>query len=575
MRWFGGYLTTSPGAGEYLPAGDHCLLWGAPSPLWTAGSWLPHEVVRARTRDREAVAIGTCGMTAGDLATWLAADAADALPAWPGTYTVVVRDASSVTVFTDPAHAAPVYYADTGEGVVWASSSRALASVTRGTLDLVWVAAAITEPARFTPGTRSAFTGVTCALPGHRLILTRGQRPTVRSWWHVPDALSPADAAAGLRAALEQAVAARVRLAENLSCDLSGGLDSTSLCLLAARRTKPGQRITALTVHPATVDAGGDLDYARAAVANRTDISHLIVGLSEAALPYTDLDKAAPSDEPAPTTITAARHRTAYQRLAAAGSQRHLTGDGGDALLIPPPAYLYELARRGRFLRAARDVHGWAKLTETSPWPGLRDLFTRACPVNEPPPWCSQQAQQRAAESAPPPPAAASPTDAQVIADVRGTARTAYADVQAAELLGIRLDAPYFDRAVVDAALRFRLADRGSPWSYKPQITSAFADVLPRPVLSRRTKGGTDADHHRGLRVHLRTVKTLMEGWLADHGLIHPHRLRAALDAAAAGMPARFGEIEPTIAAEAWARTVTKTAPIRWTRTLLAGEPAR
>ncbi|MCZ0972619.1 asparagine synthase-related protein [Streptomyces albulus] len=63
-----------------------------------------------------------------------------------------------------------------------------------------------------------------------------GQYREVR-WWHPPQPEVPLpDAAEGVREALGAAVHARTRRA-TLSADLSGGLDSTSVCFLAARDT--------------------------------------------------------------------------------------------------------------------------------------------------------------------------------------------------------------------------------------------------------------------------------------------------------------------------------------------------
>ena len=571
VRWFGGCVTHASDGAEYLPGKGVSLLWTAPFPVWTAETWPSAEVRCAHSGGRAAAVIGVSSASTHELKAWLADNRANP-PPWPGTYTVVVRDAAGVRVFTDPVHAAPVYYVDTGDAVVWASSSRALAPLGAGGPDLEWLASTLCHPTGLSLGRRSAFAGISCVPPGHCLALSQGQQPTVRPWWHPPEAVPAKDAAAGLRTALTRAVAAHLTSAAHVSCDMSGGLDSTSVTLLAAENAAPEQQVTALTVRPDSMEHGGDLDYARAVAQGRTNLPHLVIGLPDEALPFAELEETGPSDEPAPTTITTARHRRAYEHLAHAHSQRHLTGDGGDALLIPPPVYLRDLLRRGRFLRVVRDVHGWAKLSETSPWPRARELLKRAPPTEDPPAWCTQRSRQLAArqqETAPPPAACA--TDTHVIADVRTVARTARADGQAAERFGIRLEAPFLDRSVVEAALRFGVADRGSPWSYKPQITGAFSDLLPRSVLARRTKGGTDPDHHRGLRVHLQDVKHLMRGWLADQGLIHPGRLDAALDAAAAGMPARFGEIEPAVAAEAWARAVTTAPAVRWTRRLLTG----
>ncbi|KOX17356.1 hypothetical protein ADL05_09755 [Nocardiopsis sp. NRRL B-16309] len=128
------------------------------------------------------------------------------------------------------------------------------------------------------------------------------------------------------------------------------------------------------------------------------------------------------------------------------------------------------------------------------------------------------------------------------------------------------MENPFLDRAVIDAALRFPITHRGSPWEYKPQITTALTDVLPNKLLHRRAKGGTDADHYRGLRANLTSVLELTDGWLAGNGIIDSRLLRSELRSAASGRPTAWGVLEPTIATEIWARSIESCAAPGWYR---------
>ncbi|MDA0566764.1 albusnodin/ikarugamycin family macrolactam cyclase [Streptomonospora sp. S1-112] len=559
MRWFGGHVTNTPAAPFPRPHGAR-LLTESPHPVWTVGEWSGRETTHASAHGREAIIFGVHAVPSQAVASWLRDFHAP--PAWPGCYTVVVCDPDEITVFTDPAHAVPIYCTELGGGLVWGSSSRALAALAGSRINPAWVAGAISRPISFRPERQSAFSGVNAIAPGHRVTLRPGRRPRSRPWWRIPRLLPAREAAWGLRSALEDAVAARTAIAQHLSCDLSGGLDSTTLCLLAADHARPPARVTALTVRPAAVDSGGDLDYARAIVRERGDISHVLLPLGTGCDPYAALREIGPTDEPAPTTITYARHRAAYQTLSSIGSRHHITGDGGDALLIPPPSALTGPMSQGphHYLRHFVNEYGRAKLNRTSPWSHLRGLIMP--PPEQPPAWVTRRAQDLTAIGAD---KGDDGEDTGTLAEIRTTARTAQADTQIAAAWGIRLDAPFFDRAVIEAALRFHPVDRGSPWNYKPQITVAMADVLPALVRRRHTKGDTTADHYRGLRHHLTETRDLTEGWLAGHGLIDTQRLNAALGNGATGLPAPFGSVEAAIAAEVWARAVTAATPIAWT----------
>src|SRR5699024_11324938 len=123
--------------------------------------------------------------------------------------------------------------------------------------------------------------------------------------------------------------------------------------------------------------------------------------------------------------------------------------------------------------------------------------------------------------------------------------RAAHADSQFAAFFRVRLESPFLDRAVVEAALAFRVGARGSPWSYKPQLTEAMRGLRPETIARRRTKGGTDADHHLGLRAHLQEESTLLDGWLAGHGLIDPHVVHEELRTVASATDQPWGPLGP------------------------------
>jgi len=388
MRWFGGAVTTDRAAAP-VPVGA-TVLWSGATSLWLVGGWPVHEVrVSGTGHDRVAV-IGPCGISAGALAGLCEGVPDDAVLAWSGAYTVVHAVGDRVTVLTDPAGSSPVYLtpaAGPGLGFVWASSSRALASLAGGGVDLGWLASSLLSPAVTVAGGRSAFAGVGLVRPGHRLRLRAGALPeSVPIPWLRPD--SAVHTPERLRAVLADAVAVRVGPASTPTADCSGGLDSTTLCLFAAH-TKP---VTAFTIHPADANTGGDLDYARAATAGKVNIEHVLLPMGTEHDPCCGLDTVPPSDEPAPSTVTYARLAAQLRHLAALGSDAHLTGDGGDTLFVLPPQYLADLLRAGRLTRLARDTLGWARLRKVSPWPILAAALSAAQAPRTVPAWSAYAA---------------------------------------------------------------------------------------------------------------------------------------------------------------------------------------
>jgi asparagine synthase (glutamine-hydrolysing) len=561
MEWFGGVVaaTGSPSPRPVSPAWSRALPCGE---LWTVGTG-GIAVTTSEAGPLHGAILGSHTVSVDSLRTWLSGDWLSGPPAWPGTYAVVVGRPGGTTVFTDPAHALPVHFCEVEGALVWASSSRALASVTGARVDTAWVSGLLADPVAPHAAERSAFRHVRTVPPGYRLEARREGGATGELWWSPPTRVPRQEAARLFREALEEAVSVRRTQAEHLSCDLSGGLDSTTLCLLAAKQTSEARPLTAWTVHPVARDHGGDLDHAREAVRGRADVSHIRLPLAETELPYSALDRVPPTDEPAPATITSARHVFAYGRIRAAGSALHMTGDGGDALLMQSSELVLRLAAHGRVLRALRDLHGWAKLDRQSP---VRLLPRLARTGHRPfPRWLTPKAREMAASLPDHGPVDVLRGDAELYA-LRGIGRTAHADAQFAAPFGVRLESPFLDRTVVEAALAFRVGDRGSPWSYKPQLTEAIRDLLPEAIARRLTKGGTDADHHLGLRAHLPEVSDLLDGWLTGHGLIDPQTVREELRAAASGRDTPWGLLEPVLSAEVWGRAVEAGPAPPWTR---------
>lgn len=557
MRWFGGHS----GGLTVVPAGAR-LLWRGRLPLWLVGDWPAHEVRTACGSGCAVAVLGPCGASPEQIQAVLTETPAEPALTWPGCYTVVLArtdtPTGTVSVWTDVGGACPIYTTPHGGATVWGSSSRALAALIGTQVNENWIATHLAAPAATPMSGWSAFTGVSLVEGGHRLTLKPGREPQLQPAWR-PRRSSWTQAARDLRTALEGAVTARVALARVVTADCSGGLDSTSLCLLAGRHAA----VTAITMHPSGVDHGGDLDYARAAVAGSATITHRLLPLDERHLPYADTAALPATDEPAPSTITLTMFATQLRLLADLGSDCHLTGDGGDTLLWTSPAYLADLARSGWFLLLAAHAHGWARLLRVSPWLLLARAIRPLAPDS--PTWLSVPARPPTRSQSASVVLGLSAADLQVLTEIQAVGRTARADAQIARSYGIDLHNPYCDGQVIAAALAVPAWERGSARKYKPLLVAALGEVLPQALAARVTKGVFEADHHRGLRTHLNHILALTDGELATRGLIDTVALRRAVSQAAAGLPTHFGFLETTLACEAWLRAVERAQPIRWT----------
>ncbi|MFI9462641.1 albusnodin/ikarugamycin family macrolactam cyclase [Streptomyces xiamenensis] len=548
--------------------------------------------------------LGRCGASEAELGTVAGGQLPeDVTWRWPGTYTVVEHRAEGVVLHTDPAGAVPLYTAEFGGGWAWSSSARALAALTGAALSAERLAVSVFASYVPAAGARSFFTGVRLLAPGSRVWLpSDGGTPRCTTVWR-PDPV-PGDPARRFRVVLQAAVEYRTVLDPEVSCDLSGGLDSSTLALLAAAARPAEGHLNGVTVHPDDDTSGADLHYARLAAARDPRIAHHLLSLGTEQLPYTDITAVPATDEPAPSTL--ARARLEYQldwMKSEFGTRTHMTGDGGDSVLFVPPVHLADLLRHRRWARAVSEATGWARLRHTAVLPLLNDArrlagVSRAdafadlahtvedaghpagedrgdvtwVPQLPMPPWITEKARSLLAGELR---RAAAEADAlpgldlgpRVLVDeIRELARTAAADAQLADQQGVELHNPFLDAHVVDAVLRTELRSRPPLYAYKPVLRRAMCRVLPPQLAARTTKGSFNTAHYTGMRANLPALTDLTEGHLAGLGIIEPGLLRTHLAQGAAGVPMPLAAIEQFLTTEAWLHALHRAPALVWTR---------
>lgn len=601
MRWFGGFVGSR--SARRAPV-DAARTWSEVADCWTVGNWSDHEVQTSRTELRSVAVFGTCAASPADIARLATRGMTDDVAGrWPGSYVVVQITKGQTTLWTDYGGACPVYALTVEEGVFWASSSRALAGLTGGELDGERLAAGLLAPdvLPLSRG-RSMFAGISLLPAAHRVTLSTTGIVVDEVWRPRPQA---GDIAARLRVELSAAVAIRVESAETTTADLSGGLDSTALALLAAQRTRPGHAVTAVTVHPDGVTDGGDLTYVREVV-EHAGIVHRLMPLRPEHVPYAALDSIPITDEPAPSTIAHARFSAQLVWMRdQLRSDCHITGDGGDSLMCATPIMLADLLSSRRLGRAVTETMAWARVRRTAAWPLLvsaarttrtsrssalrllADSWRAPGPV-EPagaradrvrswfpgavrPAWATPAARELAATlaievAARPDPMPQQDFSAYLTAELMAdVGRSSHADVQLAEHYGIALHNPIIDSRVINTYLSSSLDQRPGPADYKPMLRRAMLDLFPPALAARTSKGSFTSDYYEGLRANIDELGSLVDGHLAVLGLIDPAQFRRTLERAAAGVDAAFAVIEPVIVAEVWLRALDASPPVRWT----------
>lgn len=550
--------------------------------------------------------VGDCLLSSAERSVELAAAVAagdlDRTAEWPGSYSVVVLNRRDVIVYSDLAGQFPLYYSRRGDEFLIGSDLRSVAAAHHRGPDPVFAAMRIACPAALPMwSTRSAYAHVG-QLAGGAVLRADSDSLSVRTdtaRWPLPVAgRSLGDGAAMLQSALTAAVRYR---SENrlVSSDFSGGLDSTSIAFLAARYSP--QPVASIVYHQPLAPAEDLADAVRfAGLDQRIDLA--VVRGSTRTLPFTGLAEAAGSPafwsaEPSPGALAASRTALRLAAASTSGAQVHLTGEGGDALLLAAPSYLARLARprrartllqhcasygRLRFVSPRRLAGRAVRLAATSSsraltalaaelehpvreagqWP---DLISWWPPCGEAVTWLTPAVRRELAAIAADPMTAhvvgqgVGPADLASLTDLRRSGETQRHLRELAKPYGISAQAPFLDSAVITAALSVPAETRADPTSYKPLLREALRGLVPAVVFDRRTKGDYAAEDYLGARAGSHALRSLLhDSRLAALGVIEPGALDGTLDRLIAGVAVPLGPLNMLLATESWLRSADR-----------------
>lgn len=191
-----------------------------------------------------------------------------------------------------------------------------------------------------------------------------------------PPADGPGAAGQDLRRALEQAVARR--LGRTTACHVSGGTDSTSVALLAARLLAEGDAPDADLILLAGRFAGGELagerpylEEAVDAVRRLAPAARPVIVEADDVADFDDFEHhAGDSDEPHAHAFRAPFWSRLHAVAAELGCDILLTGCGADPVVDSNPLHLHRLARSGRLRELTRQARAHAATSER----GIREI---------------------------------------------------------------------------------------------------------------------------------------------------------------------------------------------------------
>jgi len=298
-----------------------------------------------------------------------------------GMFALALHDPveNSLVLARDPFGIKPLYYAETEDGLVFASEPQALhrAGLVKPSLN----ATARNEllQMQFTTGAETMFAGIKRLLPGETAVVRRGRMAERLFHKALPDGgpiqISKADALRRLDDILNDSVGVHQRADVPYGMFLSGGIDSS---VLLAMMTRLNERpVQAFTAGFSGTDVPDERAHARA-VALATGADHTEVEFSEADFWALLPSVAAVMDDPAADYAILPTYKLAAG-ASQAGLKVVLTGEGGDELF---GGYgRYRRAQRPRWLggRAMRDngiFDGLGVLRDPSP--NWRDGYAKS-----------------------------------------------------------------------------------------------------------------------------------------------------------------------------------------------------
>ncbi|CAL9633317.1 hypothetical protein SUDANB176_06142 [Streptomyces sp. enrichment culture] len=560
---------------------------------WLVGHWHDDEAVTARAGDTALAVIGCCPVEADELRRRAARlrDLAeiDALArSLTGSFHLVAAVDGRVRVQGTASGLRLVFHAEIAGARVATTRADVLADALGLDPDPGELAVRLLWPAPHPLYETSPWPAVTAVPPQDAVVVAADGRTARHTrWWTPPEPVVPlAVAADPVRAALQEAVDARTRRGGVVSCDLSGGLDSTSVCFLADRSPA---RVVAGT-WPGRDPADTDLHWAEQAARHLPDVEHVVWDADASPLVYDDLlgiDDVL--DEPTIGVMDRSRVLHHLPELAARGSRVHLTGIGGDHVAWCSEAYYHRLLRT-RPLHALRHLRGFRALWQ---WPlggtvrALADtrpygkwLADTAGRLRAPArssvatglgwgmaprlfDWVTADAERLARRALLDAAATATPLhpDRGMHADleqIRSTTRVVRQWDHMAARAGLPMASPFLDDRVIEACLAVRPAERVTPFRYKPVLTAAMSGVVPAPCLRRTTKATASMDASNGLRENRADLLALWEDSRLERlGLVDGAELRRL-----ARRPASPGlsdaVLYSTIAAEVWLRGLSR-----------------
>jgi asparagine synthase (glutamine-hydrolysing) len=601
MRWIAGTgLHGSSSAQQWLPKNSVPIV--GIHQIWQSTT-AQDRANQAVHGDFKLTLIGDCFATRHELG--LAAQCisrGDILPLTelPGSFLSVIDGPAIRMVFGDLSGNVRVYYTtDEFGNYWWSTAATPLAALIGATVSHEQLLSELTVYGTERYGGATPFPGVHALEPGSSLEL-KPQFISTRQW-HIPSSHTTQEGAGLFRKALTTSVSVRSNPQQVIAADFSGGMDSTTLAVLAAKDTS----VRGVTYFDQWM-ASDDLSYAKTVAATVPNLKHLLVQGDECTVHYADLDptELPLTDLPSMDAIMLGYNRAKLEAVGE-GVSLYLNGMAGDCVLHSPMTRLADQYLVGQKLEAvksataearrrtsspARMVQAMRRLATTSYRHALQELARtvldpRVRELGEQTPdqaltWCrlmpssswltpeaatviSQWLESYAMKAK----EHRRPGDFHTWLGLWETTAMRQTTNAYARARGIRPQPVFTDTAVVQSAFGVPTYDRATRTSFKPLLRMAFGDILPAVLTQRLTKGDFGGTMYQGLKNNQASIRQIIrESRLVEAGLLDGRRVEDDLTRAVLGLRAPLSGFHTLVAAELWLTQLNLRKDIWWTQ---------
>ena len=343
------------------------------------------------------------------------------------------------------------------------------------------------------------FTGIAELLPAHVLVVGEENVQTRHYWTANPTAQlryrSDAEYAEHFQALLADSVACRLRAPSPPAVMMSGGLDSTSVAALAARRLQMHPTPARLRTVSYVFDELQSCDerWFMAAMADWYKLETVQI-CGDDAWPLCDADTWPFNPNTPEENLYRRLKERVYQTTRDSGTRVLLTGVFGDELYAGAEYWLWDLLRERRFLQAW--CESGSHLQRYGLWDSLKSPALRRLPgiqglrrlrPTPTPHWLTDYAKAKLPETDPWAELSRAACRPEQYESVLGsyTAQDASGEIFHASRCGIELRHPYRDRRLIEFMLAIPAHQLYSQGLYKHILRNAMKGILPERIRTR------------------------------------------------------------------------------------------